>query len=48
MKNTVDMKMGASYKVVQPRQYKTSEDDFAEQISMNQKLLKCMMMKKNV
>ena len=25
----VDMKMGASYKVVQPRQYKVSDDDFA-------------------
>jgi hypothetical protein len=27
--NTVDMKMGPSHKVVQPRLYKTSEDDFA-------------------
>jgi hypothetical protein len=27
--NTVDMKMGPSYKTVQPRLYKTSEDDFA-------------------
>jgi hypothetical protein len=27
--NTVDMKMGPSYKVVQPRLYKTAEDDFA-------------------
>lgn len=27
--NTVDMKMGPSYKVVQKRQYKVSDDDFA-------------------
>ena len=27
--NTVDMKMGPSYKIVQPHLYKTAEDDFA-------------------
>lgn len=29
MQETVDMKMGPSYKTVQPRLYKTSDDDFA-------------------
>lgn len=29
MPESVDMKMGASYKTVQPRQYKVSDDDFA-------------------